>query len=216
MNEFVNYKKRDIKLPAGCKDLFDLLQQPKLECMPTEGLSEIKIFLSQLKQQPQHDYLPTEGLSDAKRYLTLLMEPPGKKNSLWIDSLNHSFAIGLSQRKGALSGLILLAKTDLEALHKILNDAGIRPTRQAAYEVTGPITHCIICPLPTDLAAVTNVIDQILRKGFALPEQCILLFRWSRNPPKGIPNKKNAPRLLAGRFLILVGRRCGAAGFSLG
>ena len=55
MNEFVNLGKRSVELPAGCKDLIDVLQQAKrhpasstLTVCSAEGLTDVAKHLLRL------------------------------------------------------------------------------------------------------------------------------------------------------------------------
>src|SRR5205809_7561895 len=65
MKQFINYKKRSVKLPAGCKDLIDVLHLAKQEGSST--------FTSQ-----------TGGLADVAKHLSALLKPGAKSMSVAI------------------------------------------------------------------------------------------------------------------------------------
>jgi type II secretory ATPase GspE/PulE/Tfp pilus assembly ATPase PilB-like protein len=59
MNPFVNPNKRDVTLPAGCKDLIDVLKQPKTETEPEAvalmAKSQIGLFIQLILFQAYSD-----------------------------------------------------------------------------------------------------------------------------------------------------------------
>src|SRR4051812_17985858 len=84
MNEFVNFRKRSVELPTGCKDLIDVLDQAK--------------------RHPESTLIVSSGerLTDVARHVRRLLEPETKSRYLVItwDQMNY---LQLMNQEGALT-----------------------------------------------------------------------------------------------------------------
>lgn len=94
MSEFVNFNKRDISLPAGCKDLFDLLQRssrrknPSLQqpLMQSPDFSKMRELMAKVKQGPS---IQTKGLiADAGKYIDMVLRSTATTACLTVSTIN--------------------------------------------------------------------------------------------------------------------------------
>ena len=73
MAQFVNYKKRGITLPAGCKDLIDVLGPSRRQTkahVATCGFPPLEI---------KEERFPTAGLAQIGRYMSMLLQWRGQR-----------------------------------------------------------------------------------------------------------------------------------------
>jgi hypothetical protein len=158
MNEFVNFQKRGIELPPGCKDLIDVLPPPREARVPVEGLSHIE------------------------RYVSRLLQSPGQLRSVWINSYSSEtpvmFGI-LHTTKGLLHALIFMATERVSYIRDVLDGAGIQPKQDDAIPPgDGRCTRFIACPLPVDAVLAARLVSELLQKGYGLSADVELEFRY--------------------------------------
>ena len=153
MSEFVNYLKRGVELPIGCKDLIDVLPPGEAACFPAEGLARIEHHVSRLLQ----------SLS--------------RGGSVWINVIAAPITLGLVRRKGALMALTFVSKDRQQQVSSILHEAGIQPTQDDGIKGP-PFTRFFFFVLAADAASATWTVSKLLREGFGLPENVHLEFRY--------------------------------------
>ena len=68
MAKFVNYQKRGISLPPGCKDLMDVLARPRRQTKE----QPISAFLPRIAIKEEH--FPTGGLAQLGRHLSMMLQ----------------------------------------------------------------------------------------------------------------------------------------------
>jgi hypothetical protein len=154
MSEFVNYQKRGIELPLGCKDLIDVLPPPREARIPAEGLAHIE------------------------RYLSRLLQSPTGCRSVWICSFTIPLHLSLVYSKGLLRALIFLTTEREEPVRAVLSRAGILPTQDNIMGGDGPFSRFLLCSLPADVARAERFVSELLRSGYGLPEDVLLDFRY--------------------------------------
>ena len=69
MSKFVNFQKRSVTLPDGCKDLIDLLEPPRRR---TKVFFEADEVFGMPGLESEH--VPTDGLAEVGRYVSRLLE----------------------------------------------------------------------------------------------------------------------------------------------
>lgn len=163
MNEFVNFQKRDVALPPGCKDIIDVLNYNK-----------DLIYFS----PPKKAKAPTEGLLDIEQYLSRMLQSPAQRRSLTIYSVQAASKVRLHLfwGKGLLRAMFFIP-TDREAqIRSVLDDRGIPPTQDEP--ATDEDSRFIICALPTDAVSATSLVSELLQKGYGLPANIELEFHY--------------------------------------
>lgn len=123
MSKFVNFKKRGITLPDGCKNLVDLLRLPVVEAEPNiAGWPN-----NSSRPSPRIMEIPVGNLPDVVRYL---FQPGARARSAIICTPGEREIIGLGWNKtrSALTGnicfpdrpeIIPKARTFIESLGKV-------------------------------------------------------------------------------------------------
>ena len=163
MNPFVNDQKREIDLPEGCKDLVEMLQVAKQDSN----------FKSKWKL--------ARGLTEAERFLLTRLLAPAKLRHLSIELPKQAHRVHLAHIEGALSVVVAIDCGEtgrLQAVRAVLHAAGaISTAGQVIGCVTTPL-RLIICPLPSGGPDAAELIAQLLRNGFALPEETPLYFSY--------------------------------------
>src|SRR2546426_9384324 len=72
MRQLVNYKKRGVELPKGCKDLIDVLQGPGRAKAPLAAVGQPVLGGGKLER------FSTRGLAQIERYVNRLFESRSK------------------------------------------------------------------------------------------------------------------------------------------
>jgi hypothetical protein len=154
MSDFVNYGKRGVELPRGCKDLIDLLPRP---------------------QSPS---FPAEGLSDVQRYLSRFLEKPAPGRHLTIQCLPAWVLLSLFYARGALMVTTLVPSERERAVSALLSEVGITLIQDVAV-TGGPCSRFMSFSLVPEAAEVERIISKLLRQGFGLHEDVVLEFDYA-------------------------------------
>jgi hypothetical protein len=157
MNAFVDNHKRGVELPAGCKDLFDVLQRARLNLTTTP---------------PQPDR-PRQGFADIKDHLIQLLCSAADYRSLWIEADSKSMVGVFCDNKRGLRLLIVTDASRDNAVRQVLSDLGISPLPTAA-STPRPLLYS----LPLAPAAVTRILITLLTEGLSLSPDTVLRFRY--------------------------------------
>lgn len=88
MNEFVDYKKRDIDLPKGCKNLNDVLQAQ-------ERRRILRRAAAFKRQMATHDRSFTGTLSEVGKYLDMVFTSRAWMFTLWIGPLDDRLNLSI-------------------------------------------------------------------------------------------------------------------------
>jgi hypothetical protein len=165
MNPFINYQQRGVELPAGCKDLIDVI-----------GLEQ--------QRASQADRTRAEGLADIERYVSRLMDPRGRLRRLTISCHGRTvMCLGLSPFcKGHSPWLVSVAvfvdaakPTEEQEVCRLFDDAGISPLIKSLVTGAGP-ARVLYYPLPCEPSAGFLIITQVLRKPFGVTAHTALWF----------------------------------------
>lgn len=159
MNPFVNFQQRGIELPGGCKDLVDVLR------MEHQRVAE-----------PNRVAL-TEGLADIERYVSGLLQPDAKVKQVILFSYDYRAVVCLrfgpfrfGYSPSGLSALVYVDDTEPlqeQAVRTVFEEAGISP-----FLESGVLRYA----LPNTLTEATNLITDLLRRGFGVREDARLGF----------------------------------------
>ncbi len=151
MDKFVNFGKRGVDLPAGCKDLIDLLQRPNKRRASSLAMSSV------------------EGPAGVAQYLANLVKPGTKAKNLAISwhELNY---VHLRNEHGTATALVVNHENTHgeQAVRRVFEAAGLAPNRDEA--VPGWSISILTYPLPAKQSAVRALVSDLLRKGYGLAE----------------------------------------------
>ena len=164
MSRFVNFGKRSIELPAGCKDLIDVLKLGKRSPVPT------------------WPYTSAARLADVAKHLSVLLERAPKCRNLVIWHQNNY--VHLINDQGVLTALVVIHEDTgrEQAIRRVFEAAGIAPTHDE--EVAGGSVRVLRYVLSPGAPNIEELISHLLRNGYGLAEN--MGFRigfWDDNPP---------------------------------
>jgi hypothetical protein len=159
MNELVNLGKRGVELPAGCKDLIDVLQQAKRH----SASSTLTVSSA-------------EALTDVAKHVLRLVELGAKSKYLvitWHEMMNYVQFMNQGEVVTAL--VVVHENTHREqAVRGVFSAAGLAPTLDEA--AAGWSVRVLGYPLPDAAAAIEELISDLLRTGYGLAENVRLEF----------------------------------------
>ncbi len=164
MNKFVNFGKRSIDLPVGCKDLADVLLRAKER--PAPSLTTCSV----------------EGLAGLTRHLNNLTETGAKTENLaisWHDDPNH---VHLTNEQGIINAIIVIHdNTQLEqAVREVFEEAGLAPILDKS--VAGFCVRVLRYSLAGE-PSIGELIPELLRRGYGLAENVRLeIGCWKDDP----------------------------------
>jgi hypothetical protein len=176
MSDFVDYGKRDASLPAGCKDLIDVL---KGRGTPEAARSGVTIFFSQFSQVSSPGYEPQRAdravgtISDIAGYVKMLHRSRALNCDLWIVSLDPRIPITVTVWKmfHHLISACIEVRRDVPRMQAVLDfllSHGLEIPKDLPSQVTfGPevtlSSPCHISPLPRFPKRIAKLICDILR-----------------------------------------------------
>jgi hypothetical protein len=159
MAKFVNYKKRSVTLPAGCKDLLDLLQPAKRAATGLEG---------QPAPEFREERFHRSGLLQVERFIAMLFASSAELFVLMITIRDDRVPIVLHRNRGGGAVVVHPSAEDLDrarAIRGFFRRLGVKPLhdlpvpeafKSLAYVLRGGISH------------VAGVIDGLLREPYGL------------------------------------------------
>ena len=151
MNKFVDFGKRGVDLPAGCKDLIQVLQQAEERATPK---------------------LPTRSvwcLPDVATHVDRLTEAGGEGKSRVIIAHELS-SIFLSNQKGVVTLLTVIHDSTQreQAVREVLEQVGLSPT---FVKIPGAVSsRTLRCSFPAGASNIGKVVLELLRRGYGLAE----------------------------------------------
>jgi len=158
MNEFVNMGKRSIELPAGCKDLIDVLQ-------PVKRLPIAKLAI----------YSAEGGLADLAKHLANLLEQGKKTKNLGITWHERNYLHLVKEGLFLTTLLVVHDNTHREqAVRAVFASASLAPIRDEA--VNGWSVRVLKYALPAGASTIEELLSDLLGKGYGLAEDVRLEF----------------------------------------
>ncbi len=173
MNRFVNYGKRSVTLPKGCKDLIDVLQARRRSpaSMATPGRATLA---------------PDQGtLGDIAIYLARQLQTPSRFSNLlvlWGDAL-EAVQVPLTEAGLELFALIRPGGASEKAVQRVFERAGIGSAGGWRVDVFGTATQLLRYRLPNAAQSAAGLVREVLRVGYGLPENARLEFYYVEEPP---------------------------------
>lgn len=179
MGKFVNYKKRSVELPPGCKDLMDVL-------LKVSKSKTSQPVTTQWVPIPKPEQIATHGLDHILRFMTRVLESTAKFTSLNIELPGREAAISVYRHseQGTLD-LMLFVYRDTEeerAIRAFFAGHQVVPT---VDYLPGPVTSTslrgLLYPLPQDATEAANLIGDFLRTVHGLAEEAGIDFTFENH-----------------------------------
>ena len=152
MNAFVNYQKRSIELPPGCKDLIDVLRLGRDTETELGG--------------------PVKNLADLGGYLSRFVSSPAAYRSLWIH--DHAISLlGLFCGKHGLRAVVLVDASREQAVRAVFARAGLTPTQDDLLQNMARGLQFAL----DSFSGIEDLIRELLTGGFGVTHNSPLDFR---------------------------------------
>jgi hypothetical protein len=149
MDEFVNYKKRDINLPYGCKDLHDVLRFMPARTIVRRGESV------------------TGALSEIGKFVAMVLESRAKTIMLWVRSPEDELSVFIGHLRGNPVRTTVNFQED-SALEAKLLDFIARRGLKGLERSDIPPYLCLpeylvleVSPLPSDGPSISELITDL-------------------------------------------------------
>ena len=155
MNEFVNFRKRGVQLPAGCKDLIDVLQPARRHQASTLAVRS------------------AEGLAEVAKHLPRLLEL-GMKSRYLVITWHEMNYVQLMNQEGVVTALAIVHENTHreQAVRGVFGAAGLTPILDEA--VAGSSVRVLGYPLPEGASSIEELISGLLLTGYGLAENARL------------------------------------------
>lgn len=173
MNKFVNFKKRGVTLPPGCKDLVDLLRTTtKHETQDARPLTTTR------------DETLTGVLPDIGKYIRMTFESRGAVFTVVITAPGEPLEVNVVRTQGEEPLVVVTFPSDPEKEHAVRDFFKSRgldvpedsPTPTSFFPNLPMQFFSSISPLPTDEARVSALIADLFRQCGRLPDDAKLSF----------------------------------------
>ncbi len=169
MSQFVNFNKRSVTLPPGCKDLIDVLastrKKRKASSVP-ETFAPLEIH---------KERFPSAGLAQLERFVGLLLHPRGEACVIQIAAEALSNPVTLYCSKAEKMAGIVLDPRDVpqeEAVRSFFHSRATGSLLESAHEGTATLLY----PLPRHVAAASALVRELIQEVFALGSDAGLDF----------------------------------------
>jgi hypothetical protein len=197
MSEFVNYKKRGVELPPGCKNLSDVLKA-KGALKHLEMFDWNKWVDPPGKSRPmEHNESLLEGkISDVERFVAKVFQSSAKLSSVAISCPASNLQLDVARvPDGSIeAGVAVQVGTDLEKAvrafftHHHLEIPSHVDVRPPMFPGGLPWTTTYhISPMPDEAAALSKLLAELMRSAFGVTDDSTLLFRYSEFKEKAGP-----------------------------
>ena len=179
MARFVNYQKRGIELPPGCKDLIDVLK----------GKAKAKVpgaFAGKWGPVPKPDLFPSGGIAQIERYVVRVLASAVKFAALTISSLDEQVVAGLYRHpdENAFDLMLFVLRKDKEleqSIREFFRQREIEHTLD--YLCSGvEANHMrgLKYPLPSDSKQVAMLLADLLTNVYGLDAGAGLAFAYHK------------------------------------
>jgi hypothetical protein len=178
MARFINYQKRGVELPPGCKDLIDVLKRkPKAEGPGAFG--------GQWEPMPRADLFPSGGIAQIERYVIRILLSVARFTALIVSSLDEQVVLGLYRHpdENAFDVMLFVLRKDEEleqSIRKFFGRRGIEHTLD--YLCSGGLDSNYLrglkYPLPSDAKEVAALLADLLTEVHRLDAEAGLAFAY--------------------------------------
>jgi len=177
MSEFVNYQKRGIELPPGCKDLIDVLRLPS----STEGSTPA---MSWQRSVPV-DVQAVGRLSNVPAYVSMVVNSPSEQFLLMIGTTDKRLSVMLCRRESTgVLALILVGSVRSNAerekgIREFFQRHGIGPLKEPLPGEAGVESfRGFEYPLPAGASQASQLTIELLSGVFGITEASQIQFRY--------------------------------------
>ena len=191
MDEFVNYKKRDISLPPGCKDLLDLVRASNA---PPDALYPAE---PPLGSEP--DAIELSGhLRDLEKYAAMVYESAAKNATLEIAPIGETESLPPIhiQRSTCLPLSLNITVEDGTEQERAIRDYFTKhgfPTPKEmeipnVFLPKWPVYSLFTLVCPAEVSKLAQILAELLLVAYGVNEESVLTFRFVVSDEFGRPD----------------------------
>ena len=172
MGKFVNYKKRSVTLPEGCKDLLDVLQPSRRSKATKPGWVAAPVVKT--------DHFQANGLPHLGEYVSKLLDSASNFFAVMITHHRDRPPIVLTRNR--IDNLFAVAVFDNEPSTRTVIKAffvqeGVEPLLGHSGQVAIGASS-LVYPLPLNASRATDLATGLLRTAYRLSDDAGLDFRY--------------------------------------
>jgi hypothetical protein len=178
MARFVNYQKRGVELPPGCKDLIDVLKGKRKAKKPG-GLA------GTWKPAPESDLFPSGGIGQIERYVTRILVSSAKFGTLTVSSLDGQVMLWLyrDSDESAFDVMLFAPRKEVKLARSIREFFGQRGIKHSVdHLLRGGLDpnymRVMKYPLPSDAKRAAQTVADLLTEVYRLDPGAGLAFRY--------------------------------------
>jgi len=180
MNEFVNYNKRSVALPQGCKNLLDVIQS-------LEEQKAQQQVIAKLPGSTMDDTSVTGRLLEIGKYVGLVFEFREIIFTLTITPPDERLILTIHPMENGSAHAYIVFQMDSRcevAVRDFLARRGLKPPVESALPVTFypgvPVQiTCDIVPMPTCASILSELITDLFRNVCEATEDTALRFSYN-------------------------------------
>jgi hypothetical protein len=170
MNPFVDYQKRDVELPNGCKDLIDMFRRRGGSEPPAREPSTSP-QQGEPAMTPQHGE-PATTLADVGQFLSRFLSSSAAAKSLWIDC-GATALLGLFDGKHGMRALVLVDAAREQSVREVLGHAGLTPDQDDPLENGRGLQFAL-----ASSSGIEQFVVSLLLHGFGVDRSWPIGFRF--------------------------------------
>ena len=182
MSEFVNYKKRGVTLPNGCKDLIDVLQPQK----PSKVIGKVQAGTISPDEKPvvTRGQSFIGGFSDIQEYMAMVFAPRDASFLLRVTPPDEKFTVNVDRIKDGtmMASVTLQTGTEQErAVRSFFAERGLQVPRNSEippmFVPELPIQIVFeVLPFPSTALLLSQFVSDVIRIAFGMSEDSRLRF----------------------------------------
>jgi hypothetical protein len=169
MSQFVNFNKRDITLPPGCKDLSDVLAASQKQARQ-EPVAEDFLGLEKHKE-----HFGSAGMAQLERFAGMLLHSPSLAFVVEIAAPELQFPVVLGRCGPEISVVLTTCEVPQE---EAIRDFFSRRATPPCLETRDAGTTTLVHPLPAEAAAASALVAELLQAVYALSNDAGLEFEY--------------------------------------
>jgi hypothetical protein len=169
MAQFVNYHKRSIELPQGCKDLIDVLE-------PSRRSAANKSEAGRPLPQIRDEHFRTDGLSQVGRQVAMLESSSAELFALMIVIRDDRPPLTVYRKQRTNQAVLVLVAEDADrerAIRAFLGERGVQPLHSAAVPDAFKSLSFL---LPREVSQISDLMTDLLRAVYELSDVAGLDF----------------------------------------
>jgi hypothetical protein len=186
MSKFVNYKKRSVTLPTGCKNLIDVLQPHGLPKLVSKTHTGGPAIPSDARPTVTRGESFFGVLSEINKYVTMVFDSRARSFILMVTPSDEQFTVDVDRMQDGTMAASVVVQTGTEqerAVRSFFTHRGLPVPEDSEMPpmfvpgVPVQITY-YISPVPSEASVLSQFVLDLLRVALGLTDESQLCFRY--------------------------------------